>query len=68
MQYVVVYERTPHGWSAYVPDLPGCVAAGDSRDEVEVLLREAIAMHVEALREEGEPLPEPGAWTGLVEV
>ena len=68
MQYVVVYERTPDGWSAYVPDLPGCVAAGDTRDEVERLMREAIAMHVEALRNEGEPVPQPGAWTGLLEV
>jgi predicted RNase H-like HicB family nuclease len=68
MQYIVVFERTPDGWSAYVPDLPGCVAAGDTRDEVEKLMREAIAMHIEALREEGEAVPEPGAWTGLVEV
>ena len=68
MKYVVVYERTPSGWSAYVPDLPGCVAAGDTRKEVEALMREAIAMHVESLREEGEPVPEPGSWTSLVEV
>jgi predicted RNase H-like HicB family nuclease len=68
MQYVVVYERTPDGWSAYVPDLPGCVAAGDTRDEVEALMPEAIAMHVDALREDGESVPQPGAWTSLVEV
>jgi predicted RNase H-like HicB family nuclease len=63
MQYVVVYERTPGGCSAYVPDLPGCVAAGDTRDEVEALMREAIAVHVDALREDGESVPQPGAWT-----
>jgi predicted RNase H-like HicB family nuclease len=68
MRYVVVYEKTPDGWSAYVPDLPGCVAAGDSRDEVEALIREAVAMHIEALREEGSPVPQPGSWTSLVEV
>ena len=68
MQYVVVYERTPGGWSAYVPDLPGCVAAGDTRDEVENLIRDGIAMHIEALKDEGEAVPEPGAWTSLVEV
>jgi predicted RNase H-like HicB family nuclease len=68
MQYVVVYERTANGWSAYVPDLPGCVAAGDTREEVETLIREAISMHIEALREEGETVPAPGSWTSLVEV
>ena len=68
MKYVVVYERTPNNWSAYVPDLPGCVAAGDTREEVERLIREAIALHLGALRDSGEPMPEPGAWTSLVEV
>jgi len=68
VKYVVVYERTPNGWSAYVPDLPGCVAAGDTREEVERLIREAINLHVAALREEGESVPKPGEWTGLVEV
>ena len=68
MQYVVVYEQTPNNWSAYVPDLPGCIAAGDTREEVERLIREAIILHVAALREDGEPVSSPGAWTGLVEV
>jgi predicted RNase H-like HicB family nuclease len=67
-RYVVVYERTPSGWSAYVPDLPGCVAAGSSRPEVELLMREAIALHIEFLRGAGEAVPPPGSWTGLVEV
>jgi len=66
--YVVVYERTPNNWSAYVPDLPGCVATGKTREETERLIREAIALHLAALRESGEPVPEPGTWTGLVEV
>ena len=66
--YVVVYERTPNNWSAYVPDLPGCVATGKTREETERLIREAIALHVASLREHGEPVPEPGKWTGLVEV
>ncbi len=66
--YVVVYEQTPTSWSAYVPDLPGCIAAGDTRDEVEQLIREAIALHLEALREDNQPVPEPGAWTEIVEV
>ncbi|MCC6237527.1 MAG: type II toxin-antitoxin system HicB family antitoxin [Dehalococcoidia bacterium] len=68
MRYVAVYERTPSGWSAYVPDLPGCVAAGDTRDETERLTREAVALHIESLRESGDPVPSPGAWTSLVEV
>ncbi len=67
-RYVVVYERTSDGWSAYVPDLPGCVAAGDTRPEVEALIRAAIALHIEALRESGEEVPASGAWTSLVEV
>ena len=47
MKYVVVYEQAPNNWAAYVPDLPGCVAAGDTREETEQLIREAIALHVE---------------------
>ena len=68
MRYVVVFEQTPNNWSAYVPDLPGCVAAADTRDETEQLIREAIVLYLEALRENHEPVPEPGRWTGLVEV
>jgi predicted RNase H-like HicB family nuclease len=68
VKYVVVYERTPNNWSAYVPDLPGCVATGNTREETERLIREAIALHLEALRESGEPVPGPGTWTGLIEV
>ena len=68
MQYVVVYERTTNGWSAYVPDLPGCVAAGDTREEVEALMREAIALHIAELRKSGESVPPPGSFTSLVEV
>ncbi len=68
MKYVVVYEETPTGFSAYVPDLPGCVAAGKTREKTERLIREAIAFHLEGLRESDEPIPEPGAWTGTIEV
>jgi predicted RNase H-like HicB family nuclease len=68
MKYVVVYEQAPTNWAAYVPDLPGCVAAANTREEVERLIQEAIIFHIETLREHGEPVPEPGAWTGLVEV
>ena len=68
MQYIVVYEQTPTSWSAYAPDLPGCIAAAATREEAERLIREAIALYIEALQERGEPLPQPGQWTQLVEV
>jgi len=59
MEYTVIFERGARNWSAYVPDLPGCVAAGKTREETERLIREAIELHTEALREDGEPIPEP---------
>ena len=67
-KYVVVFERAGDGWSAYAPDLPGCIAAGKTREETERLMREAIEFHLEGLREDGEPIPEPSAWTAMVEV
>lgn len=57
--YLVVYEHEGDHWSAYAPDLVGCVAAGDSREEVARLIREAIEFHIQGLREEGLPIPEP---------
>ena len=58
-QYTVILERGPRNWSAYVPDLPGCVAAARSRVEIEWLIREAIEFHVEAMRADGLLIPEP---------
>lgn len=57
--YTVILERGPRNWSAYVPDLPGCVAAARTRKETEELIREAIRLHIEALRLDGETVPEP---------
>lgn len=68
MKYTVVIEETDNGYSAYAPDVPGCVAAGDTVPEVEDLIREALALHLESLREHGEPVPEPRASAALVEV
>ena len=68
MQYTVVIETTGNGYSAYAPDLPGCIAAGDSVAEVEELIREAMILHVESLREHGDPVPEPQTSAALVEV
>lgn len=56
--YVVIFEKG-NNWSAYVPDLPGCVAAGDTLEETEQLIREAIEFHIEGLRLDNEPIPEP---------
>ena len=67
MKYTVVFERAPTNYGAYVPDLPGCIATGDTREEVEALIREAISFHLEELKEQGESVPEPEAWAELIE-
>ncbi len=59
MKFPVIYELGLGGFGAYVPDLPGCVAAGDSLDEVRELIREAISAHLQLLRDSGEALPQP---------
>jgi predicted RNase H-like HicB family nuclease len=66
MDYLVVIERGPASFGAYVPDLPGCVAAGETLQEVEALIRDAIAFHIEGLREAGQPVPEPSSSGQLV--
>ena len=59
MRYLVVIEKSDTGYGAYVPDLPGCVSVGDSTDEVTELISEAIKLHIEGLKEDGLPVPEP---------
>ena len=56
---MVVIERGESSWGAHVPDLPGCVAVGETRDEVMSLIREAIVLHIDGLKEEGLPVPKP---------
>ena len=68
VKYAVLIEKTDNGYSAYAPDLPGCVAAADTRTEVEDLLREAIVLHLESLREHGEPIPQPQTTAALIEI
>lgn len=68
MQYLVIVEKGPTSYGAYVPDLPGCIAAADSRDEVLQLIREAIEFHIEGLREDGHPIPEPSSFSAVVDV
>jgi len=68
MQYTVIVEKGPASWGAYVPDLPGCVTAGETREEALRLIREAIEFHLEGLKERGEPIPEPHSYGEVVEV
>lgn len=64
MNYTVIYESTSTGYSAYVPDLPGCVAAGETRAETEGLIRSALESHVALLRLRGEAVPEASTLSG----
>jgi predicted RNase H-like HicB family nuclease len=68
MQYMVIVERGETSWGAYVPDLPGCIAAGETREETLRLIREAIEFHIEDLRQNGEIVPEPHSFSELVEI
>lgn len=68
LHYVVIYEKGPTSWGAYVPDLPGVISVGDSRDDVEHLIQEAIEFHLEGMREEGIFIPPPSSFAGVVEV
>jgi len=68
MRYAIVIEKAESNYSAYVPDLPGCIATGATIDEVEAQIREAIAFHVEGLREDGLPIPQPASRVEYVEV
>jgi len=67
MRYVVIIEKGPTSYGAYVPDLPGCVAAGETEDEVRQLIRDAIEFHIEGLREDGLPIPEPTSQVEYIE-
>jgi len=67
-EYIVIYEHTGHNWAAYAPDVPGCIATGRTRAEVARKFREALAFHLEGLRLEGLPLPEPTTEAGRVTI
>ena len=68
MRYAVVIEKGDRNYSAYVPDLPGCVSVGDTLEEVKAEIGEAIEFHLEGLREDGLPLPKPSSRAEYVEV
>jgi predicted RNase H-like HicB family nuclease len=68
MKYIVVIEKTQTGYSAFLPDLPGCIAAGPTREEVMQLLAEAVPDHIQLMREHGDPIPEPTSTIAELEV
>ncbi len=68
MRYLIVLEKGPTSYGAYVPDLPGCIAVGETLDEVRELIHEAIIFHVETLQEEGNAIPQPVFQSDYVEV
>jgi predicted RNase H-like HicB family nuclease len=68
MRFLIVVEQTTTGYSAYSPDLPGCIATGGTREEVEKEMAEAIEFHLDGLREEGSPVPIPRTYSTYLEV
>lgn len=69
MRYAIVIEKAPDSnYSAYVPDLPGCITTGQTIEEVERLMQEAIEFHIEGLRDDGLPVPEPTTAVSVIEV
>ena len=68
MRYLVVVEKGATSYGAHVPDLPGCIAAGETKEEVLTLIREAIEFHLEDLKQDGQPIPAPASTSELVEV
>ena len=68
MEFAIVIEKAEHNFAAYVPDLPGCVATGETMEETEKQIREAILFHLQGLREDGQPLPQPTSKVNYVVV
>ena len=68
MKYTVLVEKGPTNFGAYIPDLPGCVAVADTKEEVIALIREGIVYHLELMSEDGDPIPEPTTTALVVEV
>lgn len=68
MRFTVIVEQGSSSWGSYVPDLPGCVAVAETREKALQLIREAIEFHLDGLREQGEPIPEPHSFGEVVEI
>ena len=67
MEYTIIVEKAPGNYSAYVPDLSGCITTGATVEEIRTNMREAIALHLRGMREDGEPIPEPASFAATVE-
>jgi predicted RNase H-like HicB family nuclease len=67
-EYLVIYEKTPTGYSAYVPDLPGCITTGPTLQDTKRLMQEAIGGHLSVMREYGDRIPEPTTVAELLQV
>ncbi len=67
-KYLIIVEKTGTGFSAYSPDLDGCVAMGTTRDEVEAHMREAIEFHLEGLKLDGQTIPEPQSYSAYLDI
>ena len=67
-KYLVIFEKTNDNYSAYFPDIPGCIATGSTRNEAEKNIKEAISFHIEGLAKDGLPIPEPSSFTEYIEV
>ncbi|MGB7291655.1 MAG: type II toxin-antitoxin system HicB family antitoxin [Thermodesulfobacteriota bacterium] len=68
MKYIVIIERGENSYGAYVPDLPGCVAVGETKEEALQLIKEAIELHLESMQEEGFSIPEPSSTVEYVQI
>jgi predicted RNase H-like HicB family nuclease len=68
MRYLVIYEKSPTGWNAYSPDLPGLTAEGNTLDEVKELIRKAMELYLDGMRRQGDPIPKPSATTEYIKV
>ncbi len=68
MRYIVIIEKGSTSYGAYVPDLPGCVAVGESVEEAQTLIAEAIVLHLESLRESGESIPQPRSQSTYIDI
>lgn len=68
MRYAIVIDKTENNYGAWAPDLPGCVALGDTVEEVELRMRSAIEMHLAGMREDGQPIPQPSVLVNYVDV
>ena len=68
MQYLIVIEKTETGYSAYSPDVPGCISVGETREEIEQNMQEALAFHIDGMKLEGLAIPQPTSASAYVEV